>query len=1321
MLCFQGKEHVTLKTTLQLLSPSLLERIRLLFAPDAAGLTPRDYALTLPVLRVLRRWERLLQLSTVGTDAIVVFHQPKLIDSDVIEQFFRTIVQRSWAVVSCSEGSEQQEESAASTMKKMKQLAWNIEAAGLAASVYTTASSLMHAASSAQHQLARTQDKDATSVLLVTASYSRLLLECSSRALQDDGQYDHHRKLASDLCLPLELQRATCARRLPFTTAQRQALVMRILSGLGTDLSSLATIQHHLHIAQSKVVESDAAADAAAAVEEEEEEEEEDDVADGSGIAYLSKKTVMKRLSTSPYQLLLGEYAGHLRQGTSSYPQRFRFHSITPTADPTISDLEGVVFCDGVGCAKFRGTASSSGELHMKSYEKLKGNILCPCAYDARAMMVEDEQKVDGSWRGIEHEHTKLMGSFHLVLNQLSCVQEKKPVAAAAAAAKGAVEAALPAVPTAEPAKAAPPDHVSVRIAPSADEHAAAASSPPNSPTDASPAPPPDAKKRGRFRSLLSAVPRFPAASTPALQSTSAVENLASQIAPLNVLQMVARHEVHALSLLHSQIEKQRLDHAWRHLYVSPEEAEYYAVAKAARMSDDKQAGAKTDDGPPDFPLPSKNRPRVWSPLLQPFTRAALRFSLREGESVITGFHALTLLRSYAGDRVSFFFAFLSYTLLWQFILFIPGLILTVIALIYGADNSALPWNSVFVMVWSTVFIDRWHRKSSELAYTYGTLAYEASEACRPQFRGWRVAFTKKQLADREAAFKRDTKRRVLALMQSRQQMIEAATKRNLELAMSGGAPEGLPPAVAAASKAITRFTNREFNVSRILLPDWLFAIETWVQETGAGVSTIGCRVFTSKRKKPRSWLSHIARFFTCGCRQRAEEEEVEVHVVQRVNLITEELEDYFPAVVYGAKLALTTLLMLLWLAGVIVINLLILWLRDSYYTDPHDTSGFAPYWQSSIGVMLGVTMKILHTIYVVFTEAMLSWENHRTDSAHSNAKIVKTFCFAFINSYFSLFYIALTADSAHAASELAVQLVSVMASRTLTGILFEDVLPFVVFRWMERKLGRAAAEADKREKINAERNKQGDASTEATHKNAKAAVHDSHWGGSSMPTMEQRPSASSTAASAAAGSPSAPAASSKVAPAPVVTSSAILSSPLVVRPSHLTPRQAWPDPSPEPSTQALPASPSATAEKTQAAVKHMPAEPNEHKARESMPLPAPEAATSSTSTAAPAAAASSSAVDGSVLQPASSPRSSSSNPLSYPVLPHARLASVHHDAQLEIQRPAAPSLLDNYLEIITQIGCTRTPRSARCKRKNRSGDGGLTDSVSVRRCCVQM
>ena len=37
----------------------------------------------------------------------------------------------------------------------------------------------------------------------------------------------------------------------------------------------------------------------------------------------------------------------------------------------------------------------------------------------------------------------------------------------------------------------------------------------------------------------------------------------------------------------------------------------------------------------------------------------------------------------------------------------------------------------------------------------------------------------------------------------------------------------------------------------------------------------------------------------------------------------------------------------------------------------------------------------------------LTNWENHRTESAYENSLIVKSFCFQFVNSYISFFYIA--------------------------------------------------------------------------------------------------------------------------------------------------------------------------------------------------------------------------------------------------------------------------------------------------------------------------
>ena len=44
---------------------------------------------------------------------------------------------------------------------------------------------------------------------------------------------------------------------------------------------------------------------------------------------------------------------------------------------------------------------------------------------------------------------------------------------------------------------------------------------------------------------------------------------------------------------------------------------------------------------------------------------------------------------------------------------------------------------------------------------------------------------------------------------------------------------------------------------------------------------------------------------------------------------------------------------------------------------------------------------------YAIVAARLNDWENHRTPTEHEDALIVKTFCFQFINSYISLFYVA--------------------------------------------------------------------------------------------------------------------------------------------------------------------------------------------------------------------------------------------------------------------------------------------------------------------------
>ena len=62
-----------------------------------------------------------------------------------------------------------------------------------------------------------------------------------------------------------------------------------------------------------------------------------------------------------------------------------------------------------------------------------------------------------------------------------------------------------------------------------------------------------------------------------------------------------------------------------------------------------------------------------------------------------------------------------------------------------------------------------------------------------------------------------------------------------------------------------------------------------------------------------------------------------------------------------------------------------------------------------------GVVAALLNLVFIVtfnaiyrkVAELLTDWENHRTESEYENSLIVKSFCFQFVNSYISFFYIA--------------------------------------------------------------------------------------------------------------------------------------------------------------------------------------------------------------------------------------------------------------------------------------------------------------------------
>ncbi|KAK1163449.1 anoctamin-10-like [Acipenser oxyrinchus oxyrinchus] len=98
------------------------------------------------------------------------------------------------------------------------------------------------------------------------------------------------------------------------------------------------------------------------------------------------------------------------------------------------------------------------------------------------------------------------------------------------------------------------------------------------------------------------------------------------------------------------------------------------------------------------------------------------------------GVQPLDYIHSYFGGTVAFYFSFLGF---YTLSLLLPAVL--------GAVLYFLPWNSlngqvllaIFNVVWSTVVLELWKRRSAELAYGWGTLLLNSTfEEPRPNYRG---------------------------------------------------------------------------------------------------------------------------------------------------------------------------------------------------------------------------------------------------------------------------------------------------------------------------------------------------------------------------------------------------------------------------------------------------------------------------------------------------------------------------------------------------------------------------------------------------------
>jgi len=145
------------------------------------------------------------------------------------------------------------------------------------------------------------------------------------------------------------------------------------------------------------------------------------------------------------------------------------------------------------------------------------------------------------------------------------------------------------------------------------------------------------------------------------------------------------------------------------------------------------------------------------------------------------------------------------------------------------------------------------------------------------------------------------------------------------------------------------------------------------------------------------------------------------------------------------------TYLVVLILLGFTVLGIVGIYSTKTYWTDQiglsNEYSGYVISSSSALWII------ILDYILCYVAEYLTEIENHRTESEHENALILKHFCFKFVNYYWIFIYIAFVKNNVDTCTpdcmtELRVQLLFVFASNIFTNNVIEFLTPIFIRSW---------------------------------------------------------------------------------------------------------------------------------------------------------------------------------------------------------------------------------------------------------------------------------
>ncbi|KAJ4460598.1 putative Transmembrane protein 16H [Paratrimastix pyriformis] len=194
-----------------------------------------------------------------------------------------------------------------------------------------------------------------------------------------------------------------------------------------------------------------------------------------------------------------------------------------------------------------------------------------------------------------------------------------------------------------------------------------------------------------------------------------------------------------------------------------------------------------------------------------------------------------------------------------------------------------------------------------------------------------------------------------------------------------------------------------------------------------------------------------------------------------RKSPITRRLERHYSNKLRLIKLCIAWPITVILMGGVVAAEIYLQLSKEAIVAwasgDGKEISPYLGYLRFLPGVANAIAITIMDKVYNGVARVLNNWENYRTQTEYDDALMVKTFLFQFVNSYFSLFYLAfgknpLDPDTAKGNFDaLTEQMTILFLTRLIVGNITETAVPFVLPRVLGRVKGFLAARKEKKAK----------------------------------------------------------------------------------------------------------------------------------------------------------------------------------------------------------------------------------------------------------------